>query len=112
MARHDEGQPSRNEDEYFVKQDAELLKQMRARLDAERAKAERTQPQMKCPRCGAELKETQYHHAVVDVCPKCNGMWLDAGEIEIIGKSFQEEKSAHSVFSDLRNLFHKSSVKR
>jgi uncharacterized protein len=112
MARHDEGQPSRNEDEYFVKQEAELLKQMRARLDAERAKAERTQLPMKCPRCGAELKETQYHHAVVDVCPKCNGMWLDAGEIEIIGKSFQEEKSAHSVFSDLRNLFHKSSVKR
>jgi Zn-finger nucleic acid-binding protein len=108
----DDGQPSRNEDEYFVKQDAELLRQMRAKLDAERAKAERTQGQMKCPRCGAELQEKQYHHAVVDVCPKCNGMWLDAGEVEIIGKSFQEEASAHSVFSDLRRLFHKSSVKR
>ena len=35
MTRHD--QPSRNEDEYFVKQDAELLKEMRAKLDAERA---------------------------------------------------------------------------
>jgi Zn-finger nucleic acid-binding protein len=111
MAR-DEGQPSRNEDEYFVKQDAELLKQMRAKLDAERAKAERTQGQMKCPRDGADLQEKQYHHAVVDVCPKCNGMWLDAGEVDIIGKSFREEASAHSVFSDLRNLFHKSSVKR
>ncbi|MDQ3950984.1 MAG: zf-TFIIB domain-containing protein [Gemmatimonadota bacterium] len=111
MARG-EDQPSRNEDEYFVKQDAELLKQMRAKLDAERAKAERTQPQMKCPRCGAQLQEKQYHHAVVDVCPNCNGMWLDAGEVEIIGKSFKEEASAHSVFSDLRNLFHKSSVKR
>jgi predicted RNA-binding Zn-ribbon protein involved in translation (DUF1610 family) len=105
MAR-DEGQPSRNEDEYFVKQEAELLKQMRAKLDAERAKSERGQGQMKCPRCGAELQEKQYHHAVVDVCPKCSG------EVEIIGKSFQEEASAHSFFSDLRNLFHKSSVKR
>lgn len=104
--------PSRNEDEYFVKQDAELLKQMRAKLDAERAKAERTQARMKCPRCAAELQEKQYHHAVVDVCPKCNGMWLDAGEIEIIGKSFKEEASAHGVFSDLRNLFQKSSGKR
>jgi Zn-finger nucleic acid-binding protein len=111
MARG-EDQPSRNEDEYFVKQDAELLKQMRAKLDAERAKAERTQPAMKCPRCGADLQETQYHHAVVDVCPKCKGMWLDAGEVDIIGKSLQEEASAHSVFSDLRNLFHKSSGKR
>ena len=35
MARG-EDQPSRNEDEYFVKQDAELLKQMRAKLDQER----------------------------------------------------------------------------
>jgi Zn-finger nucleic acid-binding protein len=101
--------PSRNEDEYFVKQDAELLKQMRAKLDAERAKAERTQAPMKCPRDGADLQERQYHHAVVDVCPKCSGMWLDAGEIEIIGKSLTEEASAHGVFSDLRNLFHRSS---
>lgn len=111
MARS-EDHPSRNEDEYFVKQDAELLKQMRAKLDAERAKADRAQSPMKCPRCGAGLQEQQYHHAVVDVCPKCNGMWLDAGEMEIIGKSFQEEHSARNVFSDLRNLFQKSGAKR
>ncbi len=104
-------QPSRNEDEYFIKQDAELLKQMRAKLDAERAKAQGG-VRMKCPRDGTELQERQYHHAVVDVCPHCNGMWLDAGEAEIIGKSFKEEASAHSVFSDLRNLFHKPSARR
>lgn len=110
MTRED--QPSRNEDEYFVKQDAELLKQMRAKLDAERASSGKTQGQMKCPRCAATLEEKQYHHAVVDVCPKCNGMWLDAGEAEIIGQSFREQASAHSVFSDLRSLFQKSSAKR
>ena len=107
---HSPDQPSRNEDEYFVKQDAELLKQIRARLDAERAKAG-AQP-MKCPRCGAGLQERQYHHAMVDVCPSCNGMWLDAGEAEIIGRSFQQESSARNVFSDLRGLFHKPSGKR
>ena len=110
MARG-EDQPSRNEDEYFVKQDAELLKQMRAKLDAERAKAPSGQ-RMKCPRDGTELQERQYHHAVVDVCPTCNGMWLDAGEAEIIGQSFKEEASAHSVFSDLRSLFSKSGTRR
>ena len=106
-----EDHPSRNEDEYFIKQDAELLKQMRAKLDAERAKAQGGQ-RMKCPRCGTELQEKQYHHAMVDVCPSCNGMWLDAGEAEITGQSFRNEASAHSVFSDLRNLFHKSSTRR
>lgn len=105
-------EPSRNEDEYFIKQDAELLKQMRARLDAERAKAERSDEGMKCPRCGAALEERQYHHAVVDVCSKCGGMWLDAGEIEIIGKSLKQEASAHGVFSDLRGLFTRTGTKR
>ena len=110
MARG-EDQPSRNEDEYFVKQDAELLRQMRAKLDAERAKVQGAQ-RMKCPRDGTELQERQYHHAVVDVCPTCNGMWLDAGESEIIGQSFRQEASAHGVFSDLRNLFGKSGARR
>jgi uncharacterized protein len=110
MTRHD--QASRNEDEYFVKRDAELLKQMRANLDAERAKAERSQHHMKCPKCGASLQEKPYHHAVVDVCPECKGMWLDAGEAEIIGLSFREEASAHNVFTDLRNLFRQPSPKR
>jgi uncharacterized ferredoxin-like protein len=110
MTRHD--QASRNEDEYFIKRDAELLKQMRAKLDAERAKAERSQHYMKCPKCGASLQEKQYHHAVVDVCPECKGMWLDAGEAEIIGLSFREEASAHNVFTDLRNLFRQPGPKR
>ena len=106
-----EEKPSRNEDEYFIRLDQERLKEMRAKLDAERAKAQTAQ-RMKCPRDGADLQERQYHHAVVDVCPTCNGMWLDAGEVEIIGKSFKEEGSAHSVFSDLRSLFQKPSGKR
>ena len=103
--------PSRNEDEYFVKQDAELLKQMRAKLDSDRAKAANANP-LKCPRCGAQLEEKQYHQAMVDVCPSCSGMWLDAGEAEIIGRSFQQEGSGRNVFSDLRSLFGKSSTKR
>ena len=102
---------SRNEDEYFVKQDAELLKQMRAKLDSERAKAANKSP-MKCPRCGAELQEKQFHQAMVDVCAGCNGMWLDAGEAEIIGRSFQQEGAGRNVFSDLRNLFGKTSARR
>jgi hypothetical protein len=44
--------PSRNEDEYFAKQDAELLKAQRARAEAERVAAERRMHFMKCPKCG------------------------------------------------------------
>jgi acetyl-CoA carboxylase beta subunit len=81
-----ENKPSRNEDEYFLKQDAELIKAQRARLDAQREAAERKAHHMKCPKCGADLAEQELHQVRVDVCPECNGMWLDAGELEMISR--------------------------
>ena len=80
--------PSRNEDEYFVKQDAELLKQRRASLDAERASRERKAHFMKCPKCGADLKEREYNHVKVDACAECGGVWLDAGELEMVAHQY------------------------
>lgn len=73
--------PSRNEDEYFARQNADLIKEMRAKLDADRKKSERQQ-QLICPRDGADLVETESEHVKVDSCPKCKGVWLDAGELE------------------------------
>jgi len=86
-----EQKPSRNEDEYFIKLDAELIKAQREKLDAERAElerrqrdAEREQCYMRCPKCGARLNEQDIQHIKVDVCPSCNGTWLDAGELELL----------------------------
>jgi uncharacterized protein len=76
--------PSRNEDEYFAKLDAQLIKAQRARLDQERSKTSRAAHYMKCPKCGADLQEREFHHVKVDVCPECNGMWFDAGEVDMI----------------------------
>lgn len=77
--------PTHNEDEYFAKHDAELLKERRAALDVQRAKTERASHFMKCPKCGADLKEKKFHSMVIDVCPECNGTWMDAGELEMLG---------------------------
>ena len=79
-----EEKPSRNEDEYFAKQDAELIKAKRAALDAERAKAARSQNLMKCPKDGADLVEREFHKVKIDVCSECKGIWLDPGELELI----------------------------
>jgi hypothetical protein len=76
--------PSRNEDEYFAKLDAQLIKAQRARLDHERSKSERAAHYMKCPKCGADLQEREYHHVKVDACPECKGMWFDAGELDMM----------------------------
>ena len=76
--------PSRNEDEYFAKLDAHLIKAQRERLDHERRKAERAAHYMKCPKDGEDLQEREFQHVKVDVCPECKGMWLDAGELDML----------------------------
>jgi hypothetical protein len=87
MAKTDQEKPSRNEDEYFAKQDAELVKQMRAKLDKEREQNERKAHFMKCPKCGADMKEEEHGPVKVDICPDCRGMFLDAGEMELLSKA-------------------------
>ena len=76
--------PSRNEDEYFTKQDLELIRTRRLKLDEERARKERSAHYMKCPKCGADLEEREQSNIKIDVCPECHGTWLDAGELELL----------------------------
>jgi TFIIB-like protein len=72
------GKPSQNENEYFVRRDAEWLKEQRALLDARRAQHPAG---IVCPRDGAELDERTFDGVRVDFCPACHGIWLDAGEL-------------------------------
>ena len=75
---------NRNEDEYFAKLNAELIKERRAALDSARAQTERKSHFMKCPKCGGDLKEIEHHQVKVDQCADCNGVWLDKGELELL----------------------------
>ena len=90
--------PSRNEEEYFARQDAELMKAKRAELDAQRSKAARSQSLMKCPKDGAALKEREFHHVKIDVCTECKGVWLDPGELEIL--AIQDRNPVTRIFGD------------
>ena len=74
--------PSRNEDEYFARQNAEQIRAMRAKLDAERKKTERPTDLNKCPRCDGTLKEQQVEDVKIDECVDCGGVWLDRGELD------------------------------
>lgn len=92
--------PTRAEDEYFVKQDAELIKAERARLDQERAHLERKSHYMKCPKCGADLTETEFHHIKIDRCLECKGIWFDHGEVEML-----EHVDQSQIRSFVRSMF-------
>jgi Zn-finger nucleic acid-binding protein len=41
---------------------------------------------IECPRCWVELKEKEEEvfgpDIRIDICPKCNGIWLDSGELK------------------------------
>ena len=47
---------------------------MKAQMAVEKA------PGMKCPKCEGTLVETDFQNIKIDVCDKCSGVWLDAGE--------------------------------
>jgi hypothetical protein len=74
--------PSRNEEEYFARQEAERLEQSRAETQKVTIESERKSHYMKCPKCGADLNTVDYHGVQVDRCPECDGVWFDAGEVE------------------------------
>ena len=102
--------PSRNEDEYFAQQNAELLKKHRDQAAAAAQAAERKSHYMKCPKDGYDLTSSEYHGVQIETCPHCGGMWLDAGELDVIS---HEERPAllTRVLSDAFTSFRGSKRK-
>lgn len=39
-----------------------------------------------CPRCKTKMKKLIKQDIEIDICPYCNGMWLDDGEIDKLNK--------------------------
>ncbi len=76
--------PSRNEEEYFARADAELRQRNRAAAESASKEAERHTHYMKCPKDGYDLASSTYHGVQIETCPHCGGMWLDAGELEAV----------------------------
>jgi hypothetical protein len=97
--------PSRNEEEYFAKLDAELIAQQRAREAAEREAAERRSHYMKCPKDGYDLTTTEQRGVSVDVCSHCGGLWLDHGELEaLLTRPEESHGLLQRVFDDMRSI--------
>jgi hypothetical protein len=65
------------ENEYFRNNEKELLEKMKAKIGADGTKSTENQ----CPKCDGYLHETDFEGIKIDVCDKCHGVWLDAGEL-------------------------------
>jgi ribosomal protein L37AE/L43A len=91
--------PSRNEEEYFARREAELVEQRREAATQAAAEQERKSHHMKCPKCGYDLVHEDYHGVEVDHCRKCHGIWFDAGEARSLLK--RENTAVAGLFKSI-----------
>ncbi len=81
------------EEDYFRRKEQEAIEKLRAKREAERQQREAAGVSLKCPKCDGTLAELTYEDVVIDRCTACNGVWLDAGELELLtAREEQEEK--------------------
>ncbi len=66
------------EEEYFRRQEQQLISKMKARL------ADENQIHYNCPKCSGKLIRGNFEDVRIDVCDTCGGVWLDAGELQQI----------------------------
>jgi len=96
--------PSDKEDEYFAREEFERLRKLQEERGKHIAEKERQNLKqlhyMRCPKCGMELKEIDYRGLKIDKCFSCEGLWLDAGELERIANL--EKKTLDKVFGLFR----------
>jgi len=82
------GKPSEREEEYFARLEFERKKkseeEKQKKMAEEEKKKLRDLHYMKCPKCGMELIEIDYRGIKIDRCSACEGVWLDAGELEAV----------------------------
>jgi hypothetical protein len=96
-------------DGWFAKHEEELLRQARRerkrKLDAAAA-VEREELRklhwMKCPKCGHDLVEESIGTVTIDRCGRCEGIFLDRGELEEILLGHAGER--RSVFRRILGL--------
>lgn len=85
-----EWKPSEKEEEYFARLEFEKKKRLEEEKHARLAEDEKRRLKglhyMRCPKCGMELIEIDYKGIKVDKCSECEGIWLDAGELEAVSK--------------------------
>jgi len=73
--------PSRNEQEYFHREEFKSRMATARQREARRADEERRRwieaHANHCPRCGGFLEEIRTAEGTADQCPNCLGVWLD-----------------------------------
>lgn len=101
------------EEDWFRQNERQLIEAAReARLKREKERAAREKEEerhrlkelhfMKCPKCGHDMKEEDFQAVTIDRCTFCEGIYLDAGELETLFVRKDDER--RSVFRRILGL--------
>ena len=91
------------EEEYFKRQEAEQIKKLKAKVEAEQAAKAAEELKalhyLHCGKCGTKMDTKIFKGVEIDVCGSCGAVLLDNGELEtLVGK---DESGAFRIFHDL-----------
>jgi hypothetical protein len=93
--------PSEKEEEYYARQEYEKKRKLEEQKNKSMKAGDKEKLKelhfMKCPKCGMDLIEIDYKSIKIDKCSECEGVWLDAGELEAI--SSMEKGGLDKLFS-------------
>ena len=82
--------PTEQEQEYIARKEFEKMQKAKVEQSKNLATEEKLKLKelhhMRCPKCGMELIEIGYRAIMIDKCSGCEGIWLDAGELESVSK--------------------------
>ncbi|MGB7211478.1 MAG: zf-TFIIB domain-containing protein [Gemmatimonadales bacterium] len=92
--------PSKGEDEYFARQDAELIRKERDSTATQADDDARHSHVGKCPRCGHDMHHEGYHEIPVQRCGNCGGVFLDSAALEQLA-THHDPGILGRVFADL-----------
>lgn len=73
----------------------------------------KTDRSLSCPKCGADMEVLEYARSsqvLIDTCTKCEGVWLDMGEVRELEVFFERARGEarglrQEFFASLRSLF-------
>ncbi len=91
---------------------AELGRMPELGIQAYALARQKLQQTISCPNCAAEMEGCEYarcSQVMIDVCPKCHGIWLDKGELEALEVFFERSRLEarelrRGFFADFRTL--------
>lgn len=71
------------------------FQRIEASMVVKQARREGRLPRRKCPQCrNRALDLYRFREIQVDVCLVCEGIWLDAGELDTLLRRFQEARAS------------------